>query len=109
MNFRVVAGDHIFYAGPQALEIDWLNPVFRFAYRLPGSTEGTQRRRQILDSSAIPQDEQDAASDGDKSVAIDELTPDQLRALADLEEDRREGRITEIAYQRARRQLLRQR
>jgi hypothetical protein len=109
MDFRVVAGDHIFYAGPQALEIDWLNPVFRFAYRLPGSTEGTQRRRQILDSSAIPQDEQDAASDGDKSVAIDELTPDQLRALADLEEDRREGRSTEIAYQRARRQLLRQR
>ena len=109
MDFRVVAGDHLFYAGPQALEIDWLNPVFRFAYRLPGSTEGTKRRRQILDSSAIPQDEQDAVSDRDKSVAIDELTPDQLRALADLEEDRREGRITEIAYQRARRQLLRRR
>ena len=109
MDFRVVAGDPLFYAGPQALEIDWLNPVFRFAYRLPGSTEGTKRRREILDSSAIPQDEQDTASDRGKSVAIDELTPDQLRALADLEEDRREGRITELAYQRARRQLLRRR
>jgi hypothetical protein len=109
MDFRVVAGDHLFYAGPQALEIDWQNPVFRFAYRLPGTTKGTKRRREILDSSAIPQDEQDKASNRDRSVAIDELTPDQLRALADLEEDRREGRITELAYQRARRQLLRQR
>lgn len=109
MDFRVVAGDHLFYAGPQALEIDWQNPVFRFAYRLPGTTEGTKRRREILDSSAIPKAEQDKASGGDKSVAIDELTPEQLRALADLEEDRREGRITELAYQRARRQLLRQR
>ena len=109
MDFRVVAGDHLFYAGPQALEIDWQDPVFRFAYRLPGSTEGTKRRREILDSSAIPQDELDSASDRERSVAIDELTPDQLRALADLEEDRREGRITELAYQRARRQLLRRR
>jgi hypothetical protein len=109
MDFRVVAGDHLYYAGPQALEIDWQNPVFRVAYRLPGSTQGTKRRREIIDRSAIPQDEHEAASDRENSVPIDELTPDQLRALADLEEDRREGRITELAYQRAKRQLLRRR
>lgn len=109
MQFRVVAGEHLFYAGPQALEIDWQNPVFRAAYRLPGSTRGMTRRREIIDRSPIPQDEQNAATDRENSVAIDELTPDQLRALADLEEDRREGRITELAYQRAKRQLLRPR
>ena len=109
MKFRVVAGEHLFYAGPQALEIDWQNPIFRAAYRLPGSTRGTTRRREIIDRSPIPQDEQNAATDRENSVAIDELTPDQLRALADLEEDRREGRITELAYQRAKRQLLRRR
>jgi len=42
-------------------------------------------------------------------VGLDRLPPEQLRALADLEEDRREGRITETAYQRERRQLLRKR
>ena len=42
-------------------------------------------------------------------VSIGDLTPEQLRALADLEEDRRKGRITEATYQRERRQLLRKR
>ena len=109
MNFRVVAGEHLFYAGPQTLEIDWQNPVFRTAYRLPGSSEGTKRRREVIDRSPISKDERDAATTAEDSVTIDELSPDQLRALADLEEDRRQGRITEITYQRAKRQLLRRR
>jgi hypothetical protein len=83
--------------------------VFQLAYRLPGSSQGTQRRREILEQSAIPKDEQDEASSGGTGVTLDSLSPAQLRALADLEEDRNQGRITEIDYQRARRQLLRQR
>ena len=108
MKFRVVAGEHLYYAGPQTLEIDWRNPVFQTAYRLPGSTQGEKRRREVIDRSPIPQEERDAASTRGGSTSIDALSPDQLRALADLEDDRREGRITESAYQRARRQLLRQ-
>ena len=108
MNFRVVAGEHLYYAGPQTLEIDWRNPVFQAAYRLPGSTEGVKRRREVIDRSPIPQAEQDAASTQGGGTSIDDLSPDQLRALADLEEDRRQGRITESTYQRARRQILRQ-
>jgi hypothetical protein len=109
MNFRVVAGEYLFYAGPQTLEIDWQNPVFKVAYRLPGSTDGATRRREVIERSAIPKDEQEAISGGEDSIGIDELSPKQLRALADLEEDRDQGRITEVAYQRARRQLLRRR
>jgi len=109
MKFRVVAGEHLYYAGPQTLEIDWQSPVFQVAYRLPGSSQGTKRRREVLERSALPRDEHDEATGGGTSVSIDELSPDQLRALADLEEDRNQGRITEIAYQRARRQLLRRR
>jgi hypothetical protein len=105
MNFRVVSGDHLFYAGPQALEIAWRDSVFRQPYRLPGTTQGGKRRREVLFEAPIPQQELDAAS----SVALDTLTPEQLRALADLEEDRRAGRITENAYQRSKRQLLRPR
>jgi hypothetical protein len=107
MKFRVVSGEHLFYAGPQILEIAWRDPVFRQPYRLPGSTEGGKRRREVLVQAPIPKDERDAASAG--RVALDTLSPEQLRALADLEEDRREGRITENAYQRSRRQLLRPR
>jgi len=109
MDFRVVAGEHLYYAGPQTLEIDWHSPVFQLAYRLPGSSQGTKRRREILEQSAIPRDEQDEAIGGGTGVTLDSLSPAQLRALADLEEDRNQGRITEIDYQRARRQLLRQR
>lgn len=109
MDFRVVGGEHLFYAGPQALEIDWQNPVFQHAYRLPGSTHGTKRRREVIDRSPIPKEERDTAFASENDIAIDELSPEQLRALADLEEDRRQGRITETAYQRAKRQLLRPR
>ena len=42
-------------------------------------------------------------------ISLDQLSSEQLRTLADLEDDRREGRITEAAYQRSKRQLLRER
>jgi len=107
MTFRVVSGDHVYYAGPRSLEIDWQNPIFRTAYRLPGSSGGEKRTREVLMDSPIPKAELDEAAGS--GVSIDQLSPEQMRALADLEEDRRAGRITETAYQRARRQLLRDR
>ncbi len=109
MGFRVVGGEHLFYAGPETLEIDWRNRVFENEYRLPGSTKGEKRRREVLDRSPIPKEELDAAMASQGEISISDLSPEQLRALADLEEDRREGRITETAYQRAKRQLLRPR
>ncbi len=107
MNFRVVTGDPIFFAGVQDLEIDWQNDVFRSAFRLPGSTSGQKRRREVISTSPIPKDELEAAQPD--AIDFEQLTPTQLRALADLQEDRRQGRITETAYQRAKRQLLRKR
>jgi hypothetical protein len=107
MDFRVVSGEHLFYAGPQALEIDWQNSVFRTAYHLPGTSGGEKRRREVLFQAPVPKDELREANEG--AMSLDELSPEQLRTLADLEEDRRQGRITEAAYQRAKRQLLRQR
>jgi hypothetical protein len=107
MDFRVVSGEFLYFAGPQTLEIDWNNDVFRTAYRLPGSTGGEKRRREVLMQSPIPQTERKTKDV--EGVGVDSLTPEQLRALADLEEDRATGRITEQAYQRARRELLRAR
>jgi len=104
MDFRVVSGDPIFFAGVQDLEIDWRNDVFRKAFQLPGSTKGEKKRREVLDSIPVPKEE--LSPKQKREIAIDQLTPEQLRALADLEEERRGGNITETAYQRARRQLL---
>ncbi|MBB85013.1 MAG: hypothetical protein CL931_14490 [Deltaproteobacteria bacterium] len=107
MDFRVVTGEPIYFAGQQDLEIDWRNDAFENTFHLPGTSKGRKRRRQVLETSRIPQEERPREESG--GMGIDQLTPEQLRALADLEEDRREGRITETAYQRQRRQLLRQR
>jgi hypothetical protein len=107
MKFRVVHGAHLYFAGSQTLEIDWQNEVFRQAYALPGSTEGTPKKREVLFQAPVTQAERDEMNAA--AGNIDQLSPDQLRALADLEEDRRAGRITEMTYQRARRELLRER
>lgn len=107
MDFRVVSGEPLFYAGPQALEIAWQDPAFRRPFRLPGSTSGEKRRREVLFQAPIPKEELEA--ERTKGTDLGDLSPEQLRALADLEEDRRAGRITEADYQRARRQLLRER
>ncbi|MFK7895629.1 MAG: hypothetical protein AB8G23_07315 [Myxococcota bacterium] len=107
MKFRAVHGDHLYFAGAQTLEIDWQNDAFSQPYRLQGSTEGAKKKREILLQVPVPQAERDEMNKA--SGSVDELSPEQLRALADLEEDRRAGKITETTYQRARRQLLRER
>lgn len=111
--FRVVSGDPLFYAGPKALEIAWRDNRFRKPYRLPGSTKGERRRREVIAQESIPESEgargTTGTPNGPGGTSIDALSPDALRALADLEDDRRAGKITETAYQRARRELLRKR
>jgi hypothetical protein len=109
MKFRVVSGDPLFYAGPQTLEIAWRDPAFQAGFRLPGTTKGAKRHREILLESPIPRSELDAKESSADTLGVGELSPEQLRALADLEDDRNEGRITETTYQRSRRQLLRRR
>ncbi len=109
MEFRVVSGEPLFYAGPQTLEIAWRDPAFKAGFRLPGTTKGSKRRREVLLEAPIPKSERNTTEASSDTLGIGELTPEQLRALADLEDDRDQGRITETTYQRARRQLLRRR
>lgn len=107
MDFRVVSGPLLYYAGPQSLEIAWQDTLFRKPYHVPGTSGGEKRRREVLFQSPVPNADRESRP-GDE-VSVEDLTPDQLRALADLEEDRRQGRITESDYQRSKRQLLRTR
>ena len=106
-RFRVVSGEPLYYAGPFSVEVDWRSNAFRKPFRLPGSAKGGERRREVLFQSKGPAPS-DAAGP-DSGAGIGDLSPEQLRALATLEEDRRAGRLTETAYQRAKRDLLRKR
>lgn len=103
-RFRVVSGEPLYYAGPFALEVDWRSAAFQKPFRLPGSAKGSERRREVLFQSKEP-----APGRDESGANIGDLSPEQLRALATLEEDRRAGRLTETAYQRAKRDLLRKR
>ena len=108
MDYRVVSGEFLYFAGPQTLEIAWNNDVFRSDYhaaRLDRAARSAAARSCSSPRFPRPSERRPTATD----VSIDALTPEQLRALADLEDDRRAGRVTEQAYQRARRELLRPR
>ena len=89
-------------AGSQGVAVSWRDPLFSIPVRRERREEsagGTPRPRTILMESPIPAEERDAP-------VLDGLDGDTLRALADLEDARREGRLTETEYQQRRNALL---
>ena len=101
-KFRVVADKSMHAVGPFALAVRWRDPRFSAQTRSL-DTEGV-RTRTILMESPIPKEELGGALSTELS---DKLSPATLRALADLEEERRNGLVTESAYRFRRDQLLR--
>ncbi len=101
MGFRVLSAEGITPAGPQALTVTWRDPRFRSPRSLRVGPTGRVLRRTILMESAP----EPAAPQGGAGVE-DALDPATLRALADLEEARRRGELTEAEYQARRRELL---
>lgn len=101
-KFRVVANKGMHAVGPYALAIRWRDPHFSKQTRSL-DTEGVRTRTILLDS-PIPKEELGATL---PTTLSDKLSPATLRALADLEEERRNGLVTEAAYRFRRDQLLR--
>lgn len=101
-KFRVVTGKSMHAVGPHALAVRWRDP--RFANVAQSLDSKTVRTRTILMESPVPQEEIGAALPTQLS---DRLSPETLRQLADLEEERRKGLLTEDAYMFRRDQLLR--
>ena len=85
----------------QSVAVDWRDPVFKRESRTRVLPSGQVERREILMESPEEVEDTDAAM---KLPA--NLSPEQLRGLADLEEQRREGRITETEYRTKRRAIL---
>ncbi len=101
-RFKLYAGTAMALVNEQSVAIDWRDPVFAQPSRTRVLPSGEVVRRELLmESPAEVQDQ------GDPAMGLPEnLSPEQLRSLADLEEARRAGRITETEYRARRRAIL---
>ena len=101
MGFRVLASEGIDPTGHQSVAVAWKDERFRNPTSVRVGPGGKVTRRTVLMEEEAPASDAPAAGAGELPA-----DPERLRALADLEEARRAGAITEADYQRQRRQLL---
>ncbi len=104
-KFRAVPSDGIAAEGTQLVTADWRDPIFKDASALSIRPGGQVVRRTVLmDSGADPGIPPEPATGA--AVPPEGVSPEGLRALADLEESRRRGELTEADYQAKRRAIL---
>jgi hypothetical protein len=100
---KVVPGDGLVPQGQRLVAAAWRDPLFRETSAIRVRPGGNVIRRTILMESAP---EEDAATSPGPAPPPEGLSPEALRALADLEETRRRGELTEAEYQARRREIL---
>jgi hypothetical protein len=103
-DFKVLPAEGIVPTGDQELAADWRNPVFRDATHVKVGADGRLLRRQVLMEGDAEVDEDRAPTPA--ALPLD-LPADTLRALAELQDRRTRGEISETTYHRERRDLLR--
>jgi hypothetical protein len=98
-SFRLLVDDGMSLSSAQVAVVDWRSPVFARPSRTRITPSGKVLRTTILMESPeeAPAPRVDSASD---------LSPEQLRALADLEEARRDGKLSEAQYSAERNRIL---
>lgn len=102
--FKVIPGDAIIPVGTQTVAVDWRNATFRDPSHVKVGPGGQLLRRQILLESPA-----EAPTEEEEEIPVvpAELSADTLRALADLQDRRSRGEISETRYHQERRDLLR--
>jgi hypothetical protein len=97
-RFRLLVDDGMSLADPQTAVVDWRDPVFARPTRTRITPGGKVLRTTILMESPeeVPAPRPE----------MPELTPEQLRALADLEEARSQGKVSEAEYAAERNRIL---
>ncbi|RIL05820.1 MAG: hypothetical protein DCC71_09070 [Proteobacteria bacterium] len=102
---RVVPSEGINAENVQLVSANWRDPLFKDSGVISVRAGGKVVRRTVLmdsgEESSIP-----AAPQTGAPVPPEGLSPEALRALADLEDERRRGQVTEADYQSKRRQIL---
>ncbi len=90
LDFRLVIDSGMALVDEQGVAVNWRDPVFARPTRTRVTRSGRVVRRQVL--------MEDLSDDPELSGLPTTLTPEQLRALADLEEERRAGGLSEAQY-----------
>jgi len=99
---RVLASEGFTTAGPRLVAVDWRSNAFGDLSAIRIRPGGGVVRRTVLMEEA----EDNAAAQPGPAPPPEGLSPEALRALADLEETRRRGELSETDYQDQRRQIL---
>ena len=87
----------------QTVAVQWRDEIFRKPTRTRITSTGKVVRREVLMESM----EDETVFEQPKPMPGDSLSPEQLRALADLEEARQNGQVTESEYNGRRDKILR--
>jgi hypothetical protein len=87
----------------QTVAVQWRDEIFRKPTRTRITSTGRVVRREVLMESM----EDETVFEQPKPMPGDSLSPEQLRALADLEEARQNGQVTESEYNGRRDKILR--
>jgi hypothetical protein len=116
MDFRVYPSEAMELVDTQSVAVVWRDEIFARPTRTKVLPTGRVVRKTILlesteeepPTSTVEEEEAAApkAPETPERVAPSGLTPEQLRALADLEEARRAGEITEAEYAAEQQKIL---
>jgi hypothetical protein len=101
MAFRALASEGVDPVAHQTVAVHWRDDRFRRPTSVRVGPGGKVSRRTVLMEEEAPPGAEPATSP--QALPSD---PEKLRALADLEESRSKGEITEAEYLRRKRQLL---
>jgi hypothetical protein len=101
MAFRALASEGVDPVAHQTVAVHWRDDHFRRPTTVHVGPSGKVSRRTVLM-------EEDAPPEADAAAAPETMPsdPEALRALADLEESRRAGELTEAEYLRRKRAIL---
>ena len=92
----------MYQEGVYAVSVEWQDPIFQRPLR--SLADGTDRseRTILMEEPNLPEPRRS----GIPAEVLPRLTAAQLRELADLEEARQQGRLTEGHYRRLRQKIL---
>jgi hypothetical protein len=102
LKFRLLVDRGMSLVDEQAVAVDWRDTIFKKPTRTRMTPGGKVVRRTILMETM-----EDDTDYGPNPTVSEELTPKQLRALADLEDARLRGEVSESEYSARRNQILR--
>ena len=105
-RFRLYGGTGMTLIGANAVAVAWRDKVFSRPTRTKILPTGEVKRKTILLESPAGGEEEDLSDGPTRAGVPDGLTPGQLRALADLEEERLSGGITESEYRLRQQEIL---